>query len=339
MPTTVNVDEFGIASFRKSLYDEEGDAIDLVAVEVVEIDGNPVAEGPDRTPAWLTEGYATVDEETDDGPLGSRRYLHLDFSIDTEHATIEKNTSYKIRVRADDNFNPEQSFDFIYTNGVLDFSTLTGLTGLFTQRLQQAPAPTNTFTNFGSGDDMVGTGNAVPVDSMFDGRGAFRVNNDTYSASGLLPIATGVDPFSVWLFFANDMSTSSLLPLLEQMDSVNGFSVSTEINSIRLVRRVNGVQTFQSGLPVSPRGELTLLELHRDSTGHLGLLVNGAEVYDGDFAVAMPDTTMVLNYSSPFAVRHLAELITIDGELTEAQKTQVRKALKALYPMSLHEVT
>lgn len=342
MPTTVNLDPVtGLAEFRKSLYDEEGDVIDLVAVEVVEIDGEEVPEGPERTPAWLTEGYTTTDEETADGPLESRRYLHLDFAIDPDHATIEKNTSYLIRVRADDNFNAEQSFDFVYTNGVLDFSTLTGLVGHFAFRLQGA-GNVGTLTNFGSGGDLVGSGLA-DTPTMFNGRGAWFFDADGLSVgSGLLPSGSGLDPWSI-LFLLDPRFIGfnfSGYDLLYQKESgINGLNiraVDTAGLPLELQMSEDGVTETVRASP--PPNTLSLVEIHKSSAGVVDFRLNGVSAGTVAHTGTIPASTF--RYQTNTQLEHyLSELIVIDGELTAAQKTQIRKALKALYPMSQHEVT
>lgn len=111
----------GVASFRKSVYDDNGQTPTLNSIQVLQKNFNTYSGT--QPPVWLT--WTTSTESTNEGTNNNRVYLHIDFEVDTQHANVEDGSIYQIEIDVS-NSTGNEIITFNYTNGIIDLDAIPG---------------------------------------------------------------------------------------------------------------------------------------------------------------------------------------------------------------------
>lgn len=330
MPTTtLTPSAQNTADFRKTFSDDDGDAIAVVSVEVVEADGAPVV-GADRTPPWLR--YTTSTETTAEGPLASRSKLHLDFSVPLSDPSLEHGRTYVIEaVVTDGAHTTSRTFRFYSADFDLD---------------RVAPMALWVSARKGaSAADNRAPGSAVTVPSASWNPvyapahwGEVAAYSNDHLGSGARvrvtdrPVLPNADPsaaVSVYVVVQEtDQTSTSDRNVLRQEVSGGTRNWLLQFTGQRLRATKGSDYTLTTAADVKARGQTVLLEYHRSPDGAAEYRVNGAVVLTATETDGFAD--------APFkytALTHAAysDVAVYTGELTAEQKLWVRRKYKQVY--------
>lgn len=322
---TLAPDVNNVVTFRKSIYDDDADALSLDAVEVVQ--SNLTQHDPAQEPAWLT--YTTTTEETAEGPQGSRTYLHVDFSIDTDN--LADNDTHFIRIAASDGPNAiEQVFRFM--KGNLQMNSITGcVVWIKPEKEDPRPAEGSTYdpvTNFGTGADFSTPDGDVYRRDVAMGVDGALVNDGIIHSGPLLSTTDAGQPYS--LFVCANARLFNGTEFFAQRGATNDIMLYARRTSLTLIKHMAEGDLNESASTNLDDEELVMIEFHKRPDGTLYIFENGTLVMTALDPEPFGGGDFILEFGDNLAL--LLEAAVFEADLTNAQVEAVRKRFFQSYP-------
>ena len=321
---TANTDSNGIASFTKTLYDDDANSLSVEALEVVRT--NLTVHDPAKTPNWLS--YTTATRSTQEGPEGNRTYLDVTVEIDTNQ--LGAGDVHELRLAATDGFNTV-SQNFRFQNGEFVLENVTDCQILWDPS-RESGGSGYTPTNYGNGNaPAISSIDADYVTNVIGEHAGMDVDGGITLGGPLLPTGSSAQPFSLFVVMQNGDYYDGPRTIIQQDGGNLDMDLDAKYNNLRYEKDSPDGSFTGRNTDAKHRGDqLGLFEYHKRPDETFLVSQGGEKAFSGSDADPFANGNTTLAYHSEQVQVVLFAFYMHD--LTQAQVEGIRKQMLMRFP-------